>query len=158
MAASLAEANRRKSKFIATRAHEIRNPLRHDQPPNPATRRRRRRRASIDPGRLESIEQRGQFTRGGRINLDVNRERRDVIVSITDTGIGIDARARFPHLRHEVRIVYDGREAIAVGGEFLPDATVMDIGRRKTKDAGVDYHLIKPADIYHLCHVLSRVR
>jgi CheY-like chemotaxis protein len=93
-------------------------------------------------------------------------------------------------LGHDVRVANDGREAIKIAKDFLPDAIIMDIGmpqmdghqaarlirgqpwgknvllvaltgwgqdddKRRTKDAGFDHHLVKPADPSQIAKLLS---
>ncbi len=95
-------------------------------------------------------------------------------------------------LGSEVRIANDGREAVEVAAEYLPDVILMDIGmpkmngyeaaqhirqqpwgthillialtgwgqeedKRRTTDAGFDYHLVKPAEPSELQRLFQKV-
>jgi PAS domain S-box-containing protein len=94
---------------------------------------------------------------------------------------------------HEVRLAFDGPDAIAAAATFHPDAIVLDIGlprmngfdvaravrqlpgladvliialtgygqdadRYKSREAGCDYHLVKPVDLEPLLHALAAGR
>jgi PAS domain S-box-containing protein len=94
---------------------------------------------------------------------------------------------------HDVRITFDGRDAIAAAAVFKPDAVVLDIGlprmngydvarairripgladvvivavtgygqdsdREKSRDAGCDYHLVKPIELKSLLLALAAGR
>jgi signal transduction histidine kinase/ActR/RegA family two-component response regulator len=91
---------------------------------------------------------------------------------------------------HEVRIAYDGVEAVGVASEYRPDAAVLDIGmpkmngydvakklragssdrqitiialsgwgqeqdKRRSREAGIDHHLVKPLDPTSLLRALA---
>jgi len=94
---------------------------------------------------------------------------------------------------HEVRLAFDGHDAIAAAATFNPDAIVLDIGlprmngfdvaravrrlpgladvviialtgygqdadRHKSREAGCDYHLVKPVELKPLLHALAAGR
>jgi CheY-like chemotaxis protein len=93
-------------------------------------------------------------------------------------------------LGNDVRVAYNGQEAIEVAAEFLPEVVLMDLGmpkmngfeaarhirgqawgqnmllvalsgwgqeddKRKTKEAGFDHHLTKPAEPAELRKLLA---
>jgi CheY-like chemotaxis protein len=94
---------------------------------------------------------------------------------------------------HEVRVAYDGQQAIAVADRFQPDVVLMDLGmpnldgygaarhirqqpwgedmmlvavtgwgqdghKQRAKEAGFDYHLVKPADPAQLRQLLANAK
>ncbi len=98
--------------------------------------------------------------------------------------------ALFEAMGHEVRIAYNGTDAVSTATEYRPDAVFLDIGlpgqngydvaralrsspelesvtlvaftgygraedRRRVRDAGFDYHLVKPAEAAELARIVD---
>jgi CheY-like chemotaxis protein len=98
--------------------------------------------------------------------------------------------ALFETMGHDVRIAYNGTDAVSVATEYRPDAVFLDIGlpgktgydvaqmlrsspelagvtlvaftgygraedRLRVRDAGFDYHLVKPAEASELAKIID---
>jgi CheY-like chemotaxis protein/two-component sensor histidine kinase len=98
--------------------------------------------------------------------------------------------ALFETMGHEVRIAYNGTDAVSAAAEYRPDAVFLDIGlpgrngyevarmlrsspelagltlvaftgygrnedRRRVREAGFDYHLVKPAEAAELARIVD---
>ena len=96
-------------------------------------------------------------------------------------------------LGHEVRLSYDGEEAVGAAMDFRPDVVLLDLGlpgmngyevaqrivenpklkkplliaqtgwgqeqdRERTRQAGFDYHLVKPVDVAKVQEILAHAR
>jgi PAS domain S-box-containing protein len=98
--------------------------------------------------------------------------------------------ALFETMGHDVRIAYNGTDAVSIAAEYRPDAVFLDIGlpgrngydvarmlrsspelagltlvaftgygraedRRRVREAGFDYHLVKPAEAAELAKIVD---
>jgi CheY-like chemotaxis protein len=98
--------------------------------------------------------------------------------------------ALFETMGHDVRIAYNGTDALSAAAEYRPDAVFLDIGlpgrngydvartlrsspdlagltlvaftgygraedRRRVREAGFDYHLVKPAEAAELAKIVD---
>jgi CheY-like chemotaxis protein len=98
--------------------------------------------------------------------------------------------ALFETMGHDVRIAYNGMDALAAAADYRPDAVFLDIGlpgrngyevarilrsspelasvtlvaftgygrtedRRRVREAGFDYHLVKPAEAAELAKIVN---
>jgi CheY-like chemotaxis protein len=98
--------------------------------------------------------------------------------------------ALFETMGHDVRIAYNGTDAVSAAAEYRPDAVFLDIGlpgrngydvarmlrsspelagvtlvaftgygrgedRRRVREAGFDYHLVKPAEAAELAKIVD---
>ncbi len=129
----------------------------------------------------DSSEQPGIASASGPLRVVVADDNRDAAESLA---------ALLQMVGHDVRIAYDGVEAVGLATEYRPDAVVLDIGmpkmngydaaqklragpagkdmiiialsgwgqeedKRRSREAGIDHHLVKPLDPASLLRLLA---
>lgn len=174
---ALRAADRRTSEFLATLAHELRNPL-----------------APVRNS-LQMMRMAGSDSTVVELALDTMDRQTGQMVRLVDDNKD-NARSLAMLLKitgHETRLAHDGLEAIDAAEKFHPDVVLLDIGlprlngletcrrireqtwgkdvtlvaltgrgrevdRRNSKDAGFDHHLVKPVEYADLLQLLGEPR